>query len=64
MFPPTWKTPPWRNMDVNTVTQGDGRPGNASTQFPVSRQGVRPNSEMSSRVAWPGREPSMPREIS
>ena len=30
MFPPTWKTPPWRNIDVNMVTQGDGRPGSAS----------------------------------
>src|SRR4029450_3529488 len=49
MFPPTWKTPPWRNIDVNMVTQGDGRPGSASAQSPASRQGMRPNSVVSAR---------------
>ena len=48
MFPPTWSSPPWTNIEVKTVSIGGGAPARAVSirggQMSPNRHGISPNS--------------------
>ena len=51
MLPKMWKSPPCRNIEVNTVVTGLGKSAELP-HWPVSRHGISPNSNTNSRALW------------